>query len=90
MTMPNKQALVTAMLKGTVDFDVKMRFLDYSELAAIMTFPAGYFVKPGLKLTRKQIHKMIGNAVPPWFAKAIIEPCKDEIEIYKAGLVKTA
>jgi len=89
-TSPNKKALVTALLNGEIDFDIKMRFLDYSELAAIMTFPAGYFDKPGLKLNKKQIHKMIGNAVPPLFAQAILQPIKNEIEVYKSQLIKTA
>jgi len=89
-TMPNKQALVTAIMEGLIDFDIKMRFLDYEELAAIMTFPKDYFKHSGLKLTRKQIHKMIGNAVPPVFAQAILAPIKTEIENYKSLLLKIA
>jgi DNA (cytosine-5)-methyltransferase 1 len=74
LTMPNKKALVTADLHTLIDFDVKMRFITDDEAAAIMGFPSGYFKRPGLKLSKKQIFKMVGNSVPPGMAKAVIEP----------------
>ena len=85
-TGQNKQALVTALLNGEVDFDIKMRFLSADELSAIMTFPKGYFSKPGLRLSNKRKVKMIGNAVPPVFAKAILLPVVPVIEKYYAAL----
>lgn len=74
LTAPNKQALVTAILNGEIDFDIKMRFLDPEELSRISTFPEGYFTNKDLKLSRKAQTKLIGNAVPPEWAKIIIEP----------------
>ena len=74
LTEPNKKALVTADITGIVDFDVKMRFLSDDELAAITGFPAGYFKRSGLKLSKKEIIKMIGNAVPVGMAKALLDP----------------
>lgn len=74
LTEPNKKALVTADMDGLVDFDIKMRFLNDDELAAIMGFPKGYFKRPGLKLSKKEIIKMIGNAVPVGMARALLEP----------------
>jgi site-specific DNA-cytosine methylase len=56
------------------DFDIKMRFLYDWELASIMGFPEGYFHKPGMKISTKEIIKMIGNAVPVGMAKALLEP----------------
>ena len=85
-TGQNKQALVTALLNGEVDFDIKMRFLSAEELAAIMTFPKGYFTKPGLRLSNKRKVKMIGNAVPPVFAQAILLPVVPVIEKYYEAL----
>jgi len=73
LTEPNKKALVTADMNGFIDFDVKMRFLTDDELASIMGFPEGYFKRPGLKLSKKEIIKMIGNAVPVDMAKALLE-----------------
>jgi site-specific DNA-cytosine methylase len=42
--------------------------------AAIEGFPEGYFKRPGLKLSKKEIIKMIGNAVPVGMARALLEP----------------
>jgi DNA (cytosine-5)-methyltransferase 1 len=72
LTGENKKALVTASLDGLIDFDIKMRFLTEDELASIMGFPEGYFKRPGLKLNKKQIIKMVGNAVHTGMAKALI------------------
>jgi len=79
-TGTNKQALITALEKGKFDFDIKMRFLEPEELAQISTFPKGYFTNPLLKLTKKEQVRLIGNAVPPEWAKLIIEPVKNELE----------
>jgi len=71
VTTSNKNALATiepSEIPG-LDFDIKMRFLNKDELAAITGFPEGYFKKGN----SKQIIKMIGNAVPPYQAKALIE-----------------
>lgn len=73
LTEPNKKALVT-IDADVVDFDIKMRFLTYRELASIMGFPEDYFDKAGLKLSVKDIIKMVGNAVPVGMAKALLEP----------------
>lgn len=72
LTGTNKKALVTALANGMIDFDVKMRFLSEDELVAIMGFPEGYFKRPGLKLSKKQIIKMIGNAVHVTMAEILI------------------
>lgn len=77
LTIPNKQALITAIANGQIDFDIKMRFLNREELGAIMTFPKGYFSNPRLKLTNKEAIKLIGNAVPPEWAEIIIRPMVD-------------
>lgn len=74
ITTTNKGALVTISRDDLVDFDIKMRFLTDDELAAIMGFPKGYFKRPGLKLSKKEIIKMIGNAVPVGMARALLEP----------------
>ncbi len=71
LTGTNKKALVTAMNNGLVDFDIKMRFLNEDELAAIMGFPEGYF-KRGKKLSKKAIIRMIGNAVHVTMAELLI------------------
>ena len=71
-----KHALVTAEALP-FDFDIKMRFLTEDELASIMGFPEGYFKRPGLKLSKKEIVKLVGNAVPVGMAKALLVPlCK--------------
>ena len=74
ITTTNKGALVTISQDDLIDFDIKMRFLTDDELAAIMGFPKGYFKRPGLKLSKKKIIKMIGNAVPVGMARALLEP----------------
>lgn len=65
-----------------------MRFLTEDELAALMGFPEGYFKKPGLKLSKKDIIKMVGNAVPVGMAKALLQPVaellREEILLSKA------
>jgi DNA (cytosine-5)-methyltransferase 1 len=73
-TSGTHQALVSVFMNGDIDFDIRMRFLDPEELAQISTFPAGYFTNKQLGLTRKQQTKLIGNAVPPEWARLIIEP----------------
>jgi DNA (cytosine-5)-methyltransferase 1 len=77
----NKHALVTADQEG-FDFDIKMRFLSAEELASIMGFPEGYFNRPGLKLSKKKIIKMVGNAVPVRQAKVLIEPMMPQLLEY--------
>lgn len=62
LTEPNKKALITCQ-NDFVDFDVKMRFLTEDELSAIMGFPEGYFRRGTLKLSKKAIIRMVGNAV---------------------------
>jgi len=79
-TGTNKQALITAIANGEIDFDIKMRFLDPEELSRISTFPPNYFTHKDLKLTRKAQTKLIGNAVPPKWAKIMIEPVVRELE----------
>jgi DNA (cytosine-5)-methyltransferase 1 len=73
-TSGTHQALVSAFMKGEIDFDIRMRFLDPEELSQISSFPAGYFTNKQLGLNRKQQTRLIGNAVPPEWAKIIIEP----------------
>ena len=73
LTGENKKALITAISEEMVDFDIKMRFLTDDELAAIMGFPEGYFKRHGLKLSKKEIIKMVGNSVPAGMAKALLE-----------------
>lgn len=79
-TGTNKQALVTALDTGQLDFDIKMRFLDPEELSRISTFPDQYFTAKPLKLTRKEQVKLIGNAVPPEWARIIIQPIISELQ----------
>lgn len=78
-TGTNKKSLITAIAAGEIDFDIKMRFLDPEELSRISTFPEGYFTDPLLKLTKKAATKLIGNAVPPEWARIIIEPVINEL-----------
>lgn len=79
-TGPNKQAIITALQSGELDFDIKMRFLDPEELSKISTFPDQYFTAKPLKLTRKEQVKLIGNAVPPDWARIIIQPIISELQ----------
>ncbi len=74
LTGTNKQALITAIENGEIDFDIKMRFLHPEELSRISTFPKQYFTNPLLKLTKKEQVKLIGNAVPVDWARQIIAP----------------
>ncbi len=80
LTGTNKKALVTALQNGLIDFDIKMRFLDPEEMAMISTFPKGYFTNPQLKLSKKAATKLIGNAVPPEWARIIIDPVIKELK----------
>ena len=79
LTAANKKALVTAIENRDFDFDIKMRFLDPEELSRISTFPEKYFTNPLLKLSKKDQVRLIGNAVPPEWAKLIIEPVVTEL-----------
>lgn len=82
LTATNKKALVT--VEGcNFDFDIKMRFLDPEELSRVSTFPESYFTNPELKISKKDQVKLIGNAVPPQWAKIIIEPMVRELEKVK-------
>ena len=45
-----------------------MRMLQPSELRAIMGFPAGYALPPA----RRPAIQLLGNAVVPWVAEAVI------------------
>lgn len=86
----NKQALVTAVKEGKIDFDVKMRFLTAEELSQISTFPDKYFTDPRLRLTKKEQVKLIGNAVPVQWAKQIIQPVMQELQKQQAVKTKAA
>lgn len=79
LTEPNKQALITAIMNGEIDFDIKTRFLNPEELGALMTFPKGYFTNPKLKLSKKDAIKLIGNAVPPAWGRLIIAPMVQQL-----------
>lgn len=78
--LTNNKAALISILEG---FDIKTRFLNREELASCMTFPRDYYSKPGLKLSNKAAVKMIGNAVPPEWAKLLIAPIIPEIRAYK-------
>lgn len=62
------------------DFYIRARFLTPDELAAISTFPEQYFTDPLLRLTKKEIVKLIGNAVPPKWAELMIKPVIEELQ----------
>ncbi len=81
-TGQNKKALITALKQGNVyvDFDIRMRFLNPEELSLISTFPPGYFTNRQLGLSRKKQTKLIGNAVPPQWAKIIIQPVIESLD----------
>lgn len=79
----NKAALITVLFDALDAFDIKARFLDRDELGSCMTFPKNYFNTPGLQLSNKAAIKMIGNAVPPEWARLIIEPNIPKIKAYK-------
>jgi len=80
VTGHNKKALVTAIENGDFNFDIKMRFLDPKELATISTFPKGYFSNPLLRLNKKEQTNLIGKAVPPEWARIIIQPVIEELQ----------
>jgi DNA (cytosine-5)-methyltransferase 1 len=79
LTSPNKKALITVL----ENLDIKSRFLTKEELSGCTTFPRDYFSKPGLKLSNKAAIKMIGNAVPPEWARIILEPQIQAIKEFK-------
>ncbi len=82
----HKHQLIT-VLDG---FDIKARFLRPDELASCTTFPKDYFRKPGLKVSGKNAVKMIGNAVPPDWARIILSPNLKEIWSLKAKIIESA
>lgn len=86
ITGSTNKSLVTALLNGDLDFDIKIRFLDPEELSQISTFPAGYFTNKQLKLSRKDQTKLIGNAVPPEWARMIIEPVANDLDEMLNGI----
>jgi DNA (cytosine-5)-methyltransferase 1 len=75
----NKHQLITIL----DDFDIKARFLNKEELAGCSTFPRDYFSHPELKLSEKSAIQLIGNAVPPKWAKVLIGPNVRSILEYK-------
>lgn len=77
----SKDKLTSSIRKGLIDFDIKTRFLTAKELEVLSTFPQGYFTNHDLKLNTKQATKLIGNAVPPEWAKKIIKPVIDELDM---------
>ncbi len=86
-TGTNKQAVITTDIDTMLhEFDIKMRFLTSEELTSISTFPKGYFTHPLLKISKKDQVKMIGNAVPPQWAKIIIEPVINQLKDILANM----
>ena len=81
-TGTNKAALATVD-EMAFDFDIKMRFITPEELARVSTFPEKYFSHPGLKLSVKEKTKLIGNAVPPEWARIIIKPMVEKLQKIK-------
>jgi DNA (cytosine-5)-methyltransferase 1 len=75
----NKHQLITLL----DEFDIKARFLRPDELAGCSTFEKGYFAHPELKLSHKNAVKLIGNAVPPKWAKVLVGPNVECIKQYK-------
>jgi DNA (cytosine-5)-methyltransferase 1 len=65
------------------NFDIKARFLNREELAACSTFPRDYFSHKELKLSGKKAIQMIGNAVPPKWAKKLFKPTIENLIEYK-------
>jgi len=65
------------------NFDIKARFLRADELAACTTFPRDYFAHKELKLSQKNAIRLIGNAVPPMWAKVLLKPNISSIQQYK-------
>ncbi len=79
LTGANKKSLITVL----ANFDIKARFLTKEELSSCSTFPKDYFSKPGLNLSNKDAIKLIGNAVPPEWARILISPVIKSIKSYK-------
>lgn len=79
LTSPTHKSLTTIV----DDFDVFVRFLNKEELGLCSTFPRDYFSKPGLKLSGKKAIKLIGNSVPPDWARKILSPAIEAIHKYK-------
>jgi len=77
LTTINKRALATLSQNGT--FDIKMRFLDHKELAAITGFPDEHKWFG----SKKDIIRMIGNAVPPKLSEIVATECKKNFDKYK-------
>ena len=71
-----RHGLVTVEIDGEtyVIVDIGMRMLEPKELAAAMGFPLTYqwLKADGSPLTKRDQVKMIGNAVPPDLAKALV------------------
>ncbi|MNL32463.1 hypothetical protein D3C87_1543140 [compost metagenome] len=65
------------------NFDIKARFLNREELAGCSTFPRDYFSHKDLKLSGKKAIEMIGNAVPPKWAKKLFAPTLLNVMKYK-------
>lgn len=80
----NKHQLITVLDK----FDIKARFLRADELAACSTFPRDYFNHSELKLSQKSAVELIGNAIPPKWAKVIVGPNVASILDYKRRLTE--
>jgi DNA (cytosine-5)-methyltransferase 1 len=78
---PSTPDFEASLLNGDIDFDIKMRFLDPEELSLISSFPPKYFSNPRLGLSRKNQTKLIGNAVPPEWARLIIQPVVEDLQI---------
>ena len=72
-----RHGLVTVEIDGEtwVIVDIGMRMLEPKELAAAMSFPPWYrwLKADGSPLTKRDQVKMIGNAVPPVVARALVE-----------------
>ena len=71
-----RHGLITVEIDGEtyIITDIGMRMLEPAELAAAMGFPTWYrWLKgDGAQLTKRDQVKMIGNAVPPPLAKALV------------------
>ncbi|WP_306600727.1 DNA cytosine methyltransferase [Geothrix sp. 21YS21S-2] len=71
-----RHGLVTVEIDGEtyIITDIGMRMLEPKELAAAMGFPEWYrwVMAGGAPLTKRDQVKMIGNAVPPPLAKALV------------------
>lgn len=79
ITVEPKHQLITLL----DEFDILARFLDPDELGDCSTFPKNYFTAPGLKLSKKDAVRLIGNAVPPKWAVKLVSPNIEAIKKYK-------